>query len=86
MLICANPRGSKVQNRRKLSSTVLRWVIFSSIVSHGTSSIPPVMHLPISPSACASTIVRVLVHRIGLLLTRRPGNFYPRHPIAHPHR
>ena len=64
-LICRQPRGSWITNRRSESSAVLMWIILSSMVSPGTSMTPPVTTLPTSPSQWASTMVRVRDQRMN---------------------
>ena len=59
-------RGSKVTNRRKLSSTWLMWFILSSIVAPGISGAPPTSTLPISPWQWTWMICRERVNFMAL--------------------
>ncbi len=61
----AEPRGSKMQMRRRSSRTSSRCIILSNMVAPGTSKTPPVTTLPTSPSAWQLTTVNVLFQRMA---------------------
>src|SRR5688572_26701253 len=70
----AAPRGSNSSILRRPSSWSRRWTILSNMVLPGTSTTPPVMTLPYSPSAWTPTTVKARFQRIRIL----PGDQFHR--------